>query len=145
MTTALVQLVIATGIDIDTTGERFAEALRNNAEIGRFRARAVTNLETMGWTLLRRPELITNTDAIDVVAYWRKDFERCAWTQLCADCADAQQRGVDRDCETGALDDMRTAGAYEDLNFSLLWAYTGHDGEHGPDHEWGTEGPSRAD
>lgn len=129
MPTALVQLVISTGIRDEITTESFAQDLRDVAEVGRFRARAVTNLETMGWTLLRRPEVIGEPDGfMDVVAYWRKDF--------------------DEGGHANARWEMREAGAFMDLNFSLLWGYTGSertDGGTGPDHEWGTEGPSRTD
>lgn len=126
MPTALVMLVISTPVEEEITTSSIAVNLRNNAEIANRRARAIENLETMGWTLLRRPEVVqTDTHYQDFIAYWRKDL---------ADPDEAER-------------DMRAAGAFEGLNFSLLWGHRDdapdHDDDLGsPNHEWGGEGPS---
>ena len=123
MPTAITVVDISTIVREQATTESIVEQLRHDTKLARQRADAIQSLDRLGWTLLRQPEGVnSDIDFFDVMAYWRKDF----------DSADDAER------------ELALAGAFEDLNFSLGWRYSGTDDECGmPDCEWWMEGPGR--
>lgn len=118
MSAAIIQLVMSTAAQGETTLAWVADNLRHNASLAGERAQILDNLAARGWKLVKVHANEVDTDTYDVVVYVTKEF---------ASSHEAEAEAT-------------ACGCCERLNFSFLWKWDGTFDDDGyPNYEWGGE------